>query len=115
MLAVAIAIVIVGALLGVIGARRTQSISQIVAAVIGAAFAIGLQFTAIVSLGTTADPRAKTRALLIGVAIAFALSPSALISGDAKPRRASRHSPRRYPRTDGPAPAFWRSTEHGSP
>ena len=57
MLAVAVAILIVGALFAVIGARRTRSISQIVAAVIGAAFAIGLQFAAIVSFGTMAVPR----------------------------------------------------------
>jgi len=57
MLAVAVAIVIVGALFGVLGARRTRLISQIVAAVIGAAFAIGLQFAAILSFGTMAVPR----------------------------------------------------------
>ncbi len=57
MLAVSVAILIVGAMFAVIGARRTRSISQIVAAVIGAAFAIGLQFAAIASFGTTAVPR----------------------------------------------------------
>ncbi|QGM46534.1 permease [Methylocystis heyeri] len=57
MLAAAVAIVIVGALFVAIGARRTRLISQIVAAVIGAAFAIGLQFAAIVSFGTIAAPR----------------------------------------------------------
>jgi ABC-2 type transport system permease protein len=57
MFAVAVAVVIVGALFGVIGARRTRFISQILAAVIGAAFAIGLQFAAIVSFGTMVVPR----------------------------------------------------------
>ena len=56
-LAVAVAILIVGALFSVIGAKRTRSISQIIAALIGAAFAIGLQFAAIVSFGTMAVPR----------------------------------------------------------
>jgi ABC-2 type transport system permease protein len=57
MLAVAVAIVIVGALFRLLGARRTRSVSQIVAAVIGAAFAIGLQFAAIVTFGTMVVPR----------------------------------------------------------
>jgi ABC-2 type transport system permease protein len=57
MFAVATAVAVVGALFRVIGARRTRVISQIVAAVIGAAFAIGLQFAAIVSFGTIAVPR----------------------------------------------------------
>jgi ABC-2 type transport system permease protein len=57
MLAVAVAMVIVGAMFALFGARRTRSISQIVAAVIGAAFAIGLQFAAIASFGTMAVPR----------------------------------------------------------
>jgi len=57
MLAVSVAIAVVGALFRLIGARRTRFVSQIVAAVIGAAFAIGLQFVAIVSFGTMAVPR----------------------------------------------------------
>ncbi len=57
MLAVAVAVVIVGGLFRAIGARRTRFVSQIVAAVIGAAFAIGLQFAAILSFGTMAVPR----------------------------------------------------------
>ena len=51
--AVAVALLLVGALFRAIGPRRTRSIAQIVAAVIGAAFAIGLQFAAILSFGTT--------------------------------------------------------------
>ena len=57
MLAVAVAMVVVGLLFRVVGARRARSISQIIAAVVGAAFAIGLQFAAIVSFGTIAVPR----------------------------------------------------------
>ena len=57
MFAVACAVVIVGALFAVLGARRTRFVSQIVAAVIGAAFAIGLQFAAIISFGTMDAPR----------------------------------------------------------
>jgi ABC-2 type transport system permease protein len=56
-LAVAVAILIAGALFSVIGAKRTRSISQVIAALIGAAFAIGLQFAAIVSFGTMTVPR----------------------------------------------------------
>jgi ABC-2 type transport system permease protein len=57
MLAVALAIAIVSLLFATIGARRTRFAAQIVAAVIGAAFAIGLQFAAIVSFGTMNAPR----------------------------------------------------------
>ena len=57
MLAVAAAMVVVGLLFRFVGARRARSISQIIAAVVGAAFAIGLQFAAIVSFGTIAVPR----------------------------------------------------------
>jgi ABC-2 type transport system permease protein len=57
MVAVAVAIVITGALFRVIGPRRTRFIAQILAAVVGAAFAIGAQFAAILSYGTMAMPR----------------------------------------------------------
>ena len=57
MVAVAIAIVITGALFRTIGPRRTRFIAQILAAVVGAAFAIGVQFAAILSYGTMAMPR----------------------------------------------------------
>jgi ABC-2 type transport system permease protein len=50
--AVAVAIVITVALFRVIGPRRTRLISQIVAAVVGAAFVIGVQFAAILSFHT---------------------------------------------------------------
>ena len=54
MAAVAIAVVITGALFRAIGPRRTRFIAQILAAVVGAAFAIGVQFAAIFSYGTMA-------------------------------------------------------------
>jgi ABC-2 type transport system permease protein len=50
--AVAVAVVLTVALFRAIGPRRTRAIAQIVAAVIGAAFAIGVQFAAILSYGT---------------------------------------------------------------
>ena len=54
MAAVAVAVVITGALFRTIGPRRTRFVAQIVAAVIGAAFVIGVQFAAILSFGTMA-------------------------------------------------------------
>jgi ABC-2 type transport system permease protein len=50
--AAAFAVVLTIALFRTIGAKRTRLIAQIVAAVIGAAFVIGLQICAIVSFGT---------------------------------------------------------------
>jgi ABC-2 type transport system permease protein len=50
--AVAVAVVLTVALFRAIGPRRTRGISQIVAAVIGATFVIGMQFAAILSFGT---------------------------------------------------------------
>ena len=52
MTAVAVAVAITVALFRAVGPRRTRAIAQIVAAVIGAGFAIGLQFAAIASHGT---------------------------------------------------------------
>jgi ABC-2 type transport system permease protein len=52
MVAAALAVALTVALFRVIGARRTRLIAQIVAAVIGAAFVIGLQIAAIVSYGS---------------------------------------------------------------
>jgi ABC-2 type transport system permease protein len=60
MIAVGAAVALTVALFRLVGPRRTRSIAQIVAAVIGAAFAIGLQFAAILSYGTlpgAATPR----------------------------------------------------------
>ncbi len=56
MSAVAVAVVITSALFHAIGPRRTRFIAQIVAAVTGAAFAIGVQFAAILSTGAMAVP-----------------------------------------------------------
>jgi ABC-2 type transport system permease protein len=50
--ATALAVGLTVALFRVIGARRTRFVAQVVAAVIGAAFVIGLQVTAILSYGT---------------------------------------------------------------
>lgn len=50
-LAVAVAIVLTQGLFALIGARRTRLAAQILAAVIGAGFAIGVQAAAIVALG----------------------------------------------------------------
>jgi len=50
--AVAVAVLLTIAMFRTIGPRRTRAIAQVVAAVIGAAFAIGVQFAAITSLGT---------------------------------------------------------------
>jgi ABC-2 type transport system permease protein len=50
--AVALSVVLTVTLFRAIGPRRTRVVAQIVAAVVGAAFAIGLQIAAIVSYGT---------------------------------------------------------------
>jgi ABC-2 type transport system permease protein len=50
--ATALAIAMTVALFRVLGAKRTRLVAQILAAVIGAAFVIGLQITAILSYGT---------------------------------------------------------------
>ncbi len=52
MIAVAVAIAATVALFALIGPRRTRLAAQVVAAVIGAAFVIGLQFAAILSTGS---------------------------------------------------------------
>jgi ABC-2 type transport system permease protein len=55
--AAAVAVLIVGVLFRTVGARRARSIAQVLAAVIGVAFAIGLQFIAILSSGVLTMPR----------------------------------------------------------
>jgi ABC-2 type transport system permease protein len=50
--AVAISVVFTSALFRAIGPRRTRFVAQILAAIIGAGFVIGVQFAAILSLGT---------------------------------------------------------------
>ncbi|HYM71360.1 MAG TPA: hypothetical protein VET89_00145 [Stellaceae bacterium] len=52
MAAVAISVVLTMLLFRAIGPKRTRLVAQIVAAVIGASFVIGVQFVAILSLGT---------------------------------------------------------------
>jgi ABC-2 type transport system permease protein len=58
--AVAIAVAIVAGLFRVIGPKRTRAVSQIIAAVMGGAFAIGIQFIAILSMGKSTVPRLAT-------------------------------------------------------
>ena len=53
--AAAVAIVVIVAMFHVLGARRTRIVAQIVGAVIGAAFAIVLQFVTIISYGAMPD------------------------------------------------------------
>lgn len=55
-LATAVSVMIVGVLFRLVGARHTRSIAQILAAVIGVAFAIGVQFGAIFSTGALNVP-----------------------------------------------------------
>lgn len=50
---VAVAVILTVVLFRVIGPRRTRVVAQVVAAVIGSAFATGLQFAAILSFGAT--------------------------------------------------------------
>ena len=52
LLAVAVAVVLMVVMFQLVGPKRTRLIAQIVAAVIGAVFVIGLQFSAILSSGT---------------------------------------------------------------
>jgi ABC-2 type transport system permease protein len=52
MAAVAVAVALTAALFRTIGPKRTRIVAQIVAAVVGASFVIGVQFGAIFSLGT---------------------------------------------------------------
>jgi ABC-2 type transport system permease protein len=52
MAAVAISVIVTIGLFGAIGAKRTRLVAQIVAAVIGASFVIGVQLVAILSAGT---------------------------------------------------------------
>src|ERR1700676_756329 len=51
-IAVSVAVVLTAALFGSIGPKRTRLVAQIIAAVIGAAFVIGLQLVAILSYGS---------------------------------------------------------------
>ncbi len=53
--AAAVAIVVIAAMFQLLGARRTRIVAQIVAAVVGAGFAIALQFATILSYGDIPD------------------------------------------------------------
>jgi ABC-2 type transport system permease protein len=64
MVAVAVAVALTIALFHTIGPKRTRFISQIIAAVIGAAFAISIQFAAILSFGTITRMTALQAAVL---------------------------------------------------
>ena len=82
MVAVAVAVVITGVLFRAIGPRRTRFIAQIVAAVTGAAFAIGVQFAAILSFGTMAVPRLAVLDRLAGDSNSAILWPARAVFGD---------------------------------
>lgn len=66
--AVAISVVLTVALFRAIGPRRTRVVAQIVAAVVGAAFAIGMQIAAIVSYGTMSRMAVLSSAGLVRLA-----------------------------------------------
>jgi ABC-2 type transport system permease protein len=66
--AVAISVVLTVALFRAIGPRRTRVVAQIVAAVVGAAFAIGMQIAAIVSYGTMSRMAFLSSAQLVRIA-----------------------------------------------
>ena len=63
--ATAVAIVIIVVMFHLLGAIRTRAVSQIIAAVIGAAFAIVLQFVTIISYGSMPDASFSTMAGLV--------------------------------------------------
>ncbi len=63
--AAAVAIVVIVAMFHLLGARRTRIVSQIVAAVIGAAFAIVLQFVTILSYADMPDTSFSQMAKLV--------------------------------------------------
>ena len=66
--AVAISVVLTVALFRLIGPRRTRFVAQILAAIIGAAFVIGVQFAAISSFGTMSRMAALQSAALAEIA-----------------------------------------------
>jgi ABC-2 type transport system permease protein len=82
MAAVAVAVVITGALFRAIGPRRTRFIAQIVAALTGAAFAIGVQFAAILSFGSMAVPQLAVLARLATDRDSVILWPARAVFGD---------------------------------
>ena len=82
--ATALAVGLTVALFRVLGARRTRFVAQVIAAMIGAAFVIGLQVTAILSYGTI------SRAALLQSSTLLALAPmrTACCGGRRAPRLA---------------------------
>ena len=88
--ATAIAVALTVALFRFVGARRTRFVAQIVAAIIGAAFVIGLQVAAILSYGSCRGARA-------GLGCGAAVTPDAgergVVAGTRRARR--RRSARR--------------------
>jgi ABC-2 type transport system permease protein len=82
MVAVAVAVAITGALFRAIGPRRTRFIAQIVAALTGAAFAIGVQFAAILSFGSMAVPQLAVLARLATDRDSVILWPARAVFGD---------------------------------
>jgi ABC-2 type transport system permease protein len=66
--AAAVAIVVIVAMFHLLGAKRTRLISQIFAAVIGAAFAIALQFATIISYGSMPDTDFSQMVVAVGSA-----------------------------------------------
>lgn len=68
MAAVAIAVLLMVALFRLVGPKRTRFIAQVVAAVTGAAFVIGVQFAAILAYGTMSQAPAMLSAALLRLA-----------------------------------------------
>jgi ABC-2 type transport system permease protein len=64
MSSVALALIVAVALFRMVGARRTRMVSQILAAIVGAAFAIAMQFALILSYGSLAGTAAQKLELL---------------------------------------------------
>ena len=83
--ATAIAVTLTVALFRFVGARRTRFVAQIVAAIIGAAFVIGLQVAAILSYGSIS----RTSVLELGRAAAAGACPGErlLVTGTRRARR----------------------------
>ena len=66
--AVAVSVLLTVALFRAIGPRRTRFVAQILAAIIGAAFVIGVQFAAILSMGTMSRAAVLQSAVLLELA-----------------------------------------------
>jgi ABC-2 type transport system permease protein len=75
-IAAAVALALTVALFRAIGPRRTRLVAQILAAVIGATFVIGLQVVAIVSADTTPTGAALSRYAVLGTDAILSLAPA---------------------------------------